>query len=287
MTAELDLSLIPPLGEPRPHPVPEAHETTLPNGLHVVVVPRPGVPLVELRLRVPFAAPNARSPRRAHRARRACCPAPCCSAPTRTTRPASPSCCRATAPSCRCPPTPTGCCSAPRCCPDGLARCSACSPSCSPARPTPPTGSRASATGSPSGSGSPAPSPGSSPARALAARRYGDHPYAVQLPDPELVVAVDGAGAAPAAPRAGAARRQHPGARRRPRPAAATDAVAEALAGWVGDGQGGRDAAGARAARRRARAGRPARRGAVQPAPRRPRAAAAPIPTCPPSGWPT
>ena len=55
----LDLALIPPLGEARAHPVPEAHETTLPNGLHVVVVPRPGVPLVELRLRIPFSAPNA------------------------------------------------------------------------------------------------------------------------------------------------------------------------------------------------------------------------------------
>ena len=57
MTASvLDLSLIPPLGEPRPTPVPEVHESTLPSGLRLVVVPRPGVPLVELRLRVPFAA---------------------------------------------------------------------------------------------------------------------------------------------------------------------------------------------------------------------------------------
>ena len=60
MTAELDLSLVPPLGEPRVQPAPVAHETTLPNGLHVVVVPRPGVPLIELRLRVPFAAPTIR-----------------------------------------------------------------------------------------------------------------------------------------------------------------------------------------------------------------------------------
>ena len=60
MTA-LDLSLIPPLGEPRPQPVPEVTETVLPSGLRVVVVPRPGVPLVELRLRVPFAATSARS----------------------------------------------------------------------------------------------------------------------------------------------------------------------------------------------------------------------------------
>jgi zinc protease len=52
-------SLVPPLGEPRPQPVPEVSETTLPNGLRVVVVPRPGVPLVELRLRVPFAATGA------------------------------------------------------------------------------------------------------------------------------------------------------------------------------------------------------------------------------------
>jgi zinc protease len=57
----LDLSLIPPLGEPRPQPVPEAHESTLPNGLRLVVVPRPGVPLIELRLRVPFAASTAQA----------------------------------------------------------------------------------------------------------------------------------------------------------------------------------------------------------------------------------
>jgi zinc protease len=55
----LDLSLVPPLGEPRPQPVPDAHESTLPNGLGLVIVPRPGVPLIELRLRVPFAASTA------------------------------------------------------------------------------------------------------------------------------------------------------------------------------------------------------------------------------------
>jgi predicted Zn-dependent peptidase len=60
VSATLDLSLVPPLGDPRPHPVPAAEETTLPNGLRVVVVPRPGVPLIELRLRVPFAAPTTR-----------------------------------------------------------------------------------------------------------------------------------------------------------------------------------------------------------------------------------
>ena len=55
----LDLSLIPPLGEPRPQPVPAAVESTLPGGLRLVVVPRPGVPLIELRLRVPFATTTA------------------------------------------------------------------------------------------------------------------------------------------------------------------------------------------------------------------------------------
>src|SRR3954454_14960303 len=62
MTASvLDLTLIPPLGEPRPQPAPTVTETMLPTGLRVVVVPRAGVPLVELRLRVPFAASRARS----------------------------------------------------------------------------------------------------------------------------------------------------------------------------------------------------------------------------------
>lgn len=62
-------SLVPPLGEPRPQPVPTVHETTLPNGLRLVVVPRPGVPLVELRLRVPFAAAPAPRAAAAHVAR--------------------------------------------------------------------------------------------------------------------------------------------------------------------------------------------------------------------------
>ncbi len=57
----LDLSVVPAVGEPRPHPVPQVHQTTLPSGLRVVVVPRAGVPLVELRLRIPFAAGSARA----------------------------------------------------------------------------------------------------------------------------------------------------------------------------------------------------------------------------------
>jgi zinc protease len=58
---ELDPTVVPPLGEPKPAVVPQVHETTLPNGLRLVVVPRPGVPLVELRLRVPFASATARA----------------------------------------------------------------------------------------------------------------------------------------------------------------------------------------------------------------------------------
>ncbi|MDP9429408.1 MAG: insulinase family protein [Actinomycetota bacterium] len=54
-------ALIPPLGEPRPQPELAVTEQTLPNGLRLVIVPRPGVPLVELRLRVPFAAATARA----------------------------------------------------------------------------------------------------------------------------------------------------------------------------------------------------------------------------------
>jgi predicted Zn-dependent peptidase len=57
----LDLDLVPPLGEPRPQPDLAVTDVTLPNGLRVVVVPRPGVPLVELRLRIPFAAGSARA----------------------------------------------------------------------------------------------------------------------------------------------------------------------------------------------------------------------------------
>jgi zinc protease len=54
-------ALVPPLGEPRPQPELPVTEATLPTGLRLVVVPRPGVPLVELRLRVPFAVPTARA----------------------------------------------------------------------------------------------------------------------------------------------------------------------------------------------------------------------------------
>ena len=46
---------VPPLGKPRQSRLPTVADTTLPNGLRVLAVRRPGVPLVELRLRIPFA----------------------------------------------------------------------------------------------------------------------------------------------------------------------------------------------------------------------------------------
>ncbi|MCW0212699.1 MAG: insulinase family protein [Pseudonocardia sp.] len=49
---------LPPLGETREVPLPDVTATTMPNGLRVLAVHRPGVPMVEIRLRIPFAAPG-------------------------------------------------------------------------------------------------------------------------------------------------------------------------------------------------------------------------------------
>ncbi len=46
---------MPPLGPTRDVPLPDVEDRTLPNGLRVLAAHRPGVPMVELRLRVPFA----------------------------------------------------------------------------------------------------------------------------------------------------------------------------------------------------------------------------------------
>jgi predicted Zn-dependent peptidase len=54
---------VPPLGTPRPLTLPTVSERTLDNGLRVLAVRRPGVPLAELRLRIPFAAPAGRGGR--------------------------------------------------------------------------------------------------------------------------------------------------------------------------------------------------------------------------------
>jgi len=50
---------LPPLGATREVPLPEVLSETLPTGLRVLAVHRPGVPMVEARLRIPFAAPGS------------------------------------------------------------------------------------------------------------------------------------------------------------------------------------------------------------------------------------
>ena len=54
---------VPPLAKPRTVKLPTVAERTLDNGLRVLAVRRPGVPLAELRLRVPFAGPSGRGGR--------------------------------------------------------------------------------------------------------------------------------------------------------------------------------------------------------------------------------
>ena len=46
---------LPALGATREVPLPDVVDTVLPNGLRVLAAHRPGIPMVELRLRVPFA----------------------------------------------------------------------------------------------------------------------------------------------------------------------------------------------------------------------------------------
>lgn len=49
---------LPPLGVTREVPLPDVVTHALPSGLRVLVARRPGVPMAEVRLRVPFAAPG-------------------------------------------------------------------------------------------------------------------------------------------------------------------------------------------------------------------------------------
>ena len=55
---------VPGLAKARPVKLPSVAERTLDNGLRVLAVRRPGVPLAEVRLRVPFAGPAGRGGRR-------------------------------------------------------------------------------------------------------------------------------------------------------------------------------------------------------------------------------
>ncbi|MDQ3905680.1 MAG: insulinase family protein, partial [Actinomycetota bacterium] len=51
---ELGPRSLPPLGPPRAPSAPSAVDTVLDTGLRVIAVRRPAVPMVELRLRIPF-----------------------------------------------------------------------------------------------------------------------------------------------------------------------------------------------------------------------------------------
>lgn len=59
---ELGPRPLPPLGEPRTGRLPEAVERTLDNGLRVIAARHGRVPMVELRLRIPFASDDPKHP---------------------------------------------------------------------------------------------------------------------------------------------------------------------------------------------------------------------------------
>jgi zinc protease len=62
---ELGPRPLPPLGPPRIPSAPSAVDTVLDNGLRVIAVRRPAVPMVELRLRIPFGGTHRNHPARA------------------------------------------------------------------------------------------------------------------------------------------------------------------------------------------------------------------------------
>jgi zinc protease len=232
---DLDLALIPPLGEARAHPVPAAHETTLPNGLHVVVVPRPGVPLVELRLRVPFAAPNAHLAA-VHTARAGVLSGAVLLGTERHDQTGIAEALQSHGAELSVTTDPDRLLFGTTLLADGLGPvldllAELLTSATYPAERVEGERNRVAER-----IGIARAQPGVIARTALAARRYGSHPYAVQLPDPELVLDV----------RAPALRRMH---REHVLPAGsslvlvgdldpgrATDAVAGALSGWVGVG---------------------------------------------------
>ncbi len=63
MTTGSDARPVPALAKARAVKLPSVAETILDNGLKVLAVRRPGVPLAEVRLRVPFAGPSGRGGR--------------------------------------------------------------------------------------------------------------------------------------------------------------------------------------------------------------------------------
>jgi zinc protease len=236
MSGALDLTLVPPLGEPRPQPVPVARETTLANGLHVVVVPRPGVPLIELRLRVPFAA-TAATDAELHTARGAVLSGALLLGTEAHDQTGIAELLQSHGAELSVSPDPDRLLFGTTLLPDGLRPVldvlgelltSATYPD------DPVEGERNRVAERIAIARS---QPGVIARSALAARRYADHPYAIALPDPELVSAVE----------PDALRALHRD-RILPRgsslvlvgdldPEATVDAVAAALAGWEGSGE--------------------------------------------------
>jgi zinc protease len=237
-TSVVDLSLIPPLGEPRPQPVPVVAETVLPTGLHVVVVPRPGVPLVELRLRVPFAAQTARAAA-AHTARAAVLAGAVLLGTERHDQTEIAQLLQREGAELSVSTDPDRLLFSTTLLPHGLGPVLAVlnellTEAGYPADRVEGERDRVAERIAIARS-----QPGVIARTALAARRYGNHPYAIQLPEPDLVTEV----------RAPALRRLHHD-RVLPAgstlvlvgdldPRAATDAVAEALSGWAGTSPAG------------------------------------------------
>jgi zinc protease len=235
MTANLDLSLVPPLGEPRPQPVPAAEETTLPNGLRVVVVPRPGVPLIELRLRVPFAASdNGEAP--VHIARGAVLSGAVLLGTARHDQTAIAELLQSHGAELSVSADPDRLIFATTLLPEGLSPVLGVLGELLTAATYPDDrvdGERDRVAERILIARS---QPGVIARAALAARRYGDHPYAIALPDPELVAAVD-----PEALRGLHRDRVLPAGSSLVLvgdldPAGVAEAVAGALAGWSGSG---------------------------------------------------
>jgi zinc protease len=235
MSAGLDLSLIPPLGEPRPQPVPAAEESTLANGLRLVVVPRPGVPLIELRLRVPFAATTA-ADAGLHTARGSVLSGAVLLGTAEHDQTGIAELLQGHGAELSVSTDPDRLLFATTLLPDGLAPVLGVLAELLTGATYPDDRVEGERDRVAERIGIALSQPGVVARSALAARRYGDHPYAITLPDPELVTTVDG----------DALRDLH---RARVLPAgstlvlvgdldprAAADAVAGALADWAGSG---------------------------------------------------
>ncbi|MFD2090441.1 M16 family metallopeptidase [Blastococcus deserti] len=235
MTSGLDLSLIPPLGEPRPQPVPAAEESVLPTGLRLVVVPRPGVPLIELRLRVPFAATTA-ADAGVHTARGSVLSGAILLGTATHDQTAIAELLQSHGAELSISTDPDRLLFATTLLPGGLAPVLGLLADLLTGATYPDDRVEGERDRVAERIGIALSQPGVIARSALAARRYGDHPYAITLPDPDVVTTVDGA----------ALRELH---RTRVLPAgstlvlvgdldapAAADAVADALGGWTASG---------------------------------------------------